>query len=115
MADYNPNQFHQEPYKLPKLTVASWGDHEEWTALYIDGYLDQVGDSYLIDERIAEIAKVEYIEADFLQGGDNRETVAQTLDELKAYNEKTGVARQRAQELRNRAQALLEQADLLER
>ena len=59
---------------------------EEWSALYIDGTLDVVGDSYLVDERIAELLGVEDQSSDaFLRGGNTREDVAQTLDELNAW------------------------------
>lgn len=32
---------------------------EDWSALYVDGRLDKVGDHYLVDERIADFLNVE--------------------------------------------------------
>jgi hypothetical protein len=58
---------------------------EEWSALYVDGKLDIVGDSYLIDDRISELFGVtEYQDESFMQGGNDYGDVAPTLDALHA-------------------------------
>lgn len=68
-----------------KLTVIS---HEgEWEALYVDGKLDKVGDAYLIDERVRQLAGVEEIHGDFLMGGNFREDCAQTLEEWNQWKQ----------------------------
>lgn len=59
----------------------------EWSALYVDGKLDKVGDHYLIEERISELAGVTCIQSDdFLRGGDTREDVAPTLEALEQHS-----------------------------
>ncbi len=81
----------------------------EWSALYVDGKLDRIGDHYLIEERIAELLGVEMREDaecnDFLRGGDGvartgGPSPAQTLAEAEAYGEE-------------RAQALAEAENML--
>ena len=87
---------------------------EEWAALYIDGKLDTVGDSYLSDERIAQILGVEEHSDDaFLRGGNSRSDVAQTLDELHAYVNEREDKLARAAELRAQAAALEAEAATL--
>ena len=85
---------------------------EEWSALYIDGKLDTVGDSYHSDERIAQLLGVEEHGDDdaFMRGGNSYADVAQTLDELDSYvNSRTQLLAQ-AEALRAQATALEAQA-----
>lgn len=87
---------------------------EEWSALYIDGKLDLVGDTYLTDERIAELLGVEEHYSDaFLRGGNQREDVAKNLDELKAYEDERNQKLQRAAEMRAEAKRLEAEANAL--
>lgn len=87
---------------------------EEWSALYIDGKLDTVGDSYHSDERLAEILGVqEYDDDAFLRGGDGRSDVAQTLDELHTWQAQRDTKLAQAEELRARAAELEAEAKAL--
>lgn len=91
----------------------------EWDALYVDGKLDQLGDRYLIRDRLIELLDVEVhdTEAYFLGREARYENAAQTLEEVRTYE-----ARQRrpldaaptAEELRAEARRLLAQAAELE-
>ena len=88
---------------------------QEWSALYVDGKLDRVGDTYLAHERIIELCGVNWEQSDdFMRGGDSRSDVAKTLDEVTAYTAERERREQDAQSLRAQAQALLEQAQALE-
>jgi len=89
---------------------------EEWSALYVDGDLRIVGDSYLIDEEISTIYGVEEIDSDvFLRGGNTREDVAKTLDEVYNYQEQQNKNLQEAEKLRAEANKLMEMAKALEK
>lgn len=64
---------------------------DDWSALYKNGKLirDTVGDSYHADEKIREILGVVTIDNDdFFLGGNRREDVASSLDEIEEYNRK---------------------------
>lgn len=98
----------------PKLTVVTWDAHEEWSALYINGKLDRVGDRYLTDERIAELVGVEYIDADFLGGGNTRNDAFETLDGLHYYNNEIAEAHRKAETLRAQAAELIRRANELD-
>lgn len=58
----------------------------EWSALYIDGKLEHIGDHYVVEELAMEKAGV-VIECsdDFLFGGDTRDDAAKTLTEVEVY------------------------------
>ena len=89
------------------ITVYRGGS--EWSALYVKGKLEEVGDHYWIDEKLFQILGLEPIFSDsFMRGGDQREDVAQTLEEIEAYEE-------RAQAAEDEAEELLIQAEELER
>jgi hypothetical protein len=65
------------------MKLVRYTGSEDWSALYVDGDLDRVGDHYLIDERIQELYKVEDIRSDdFMRGGNYSHDVAQTLAEV---------------------------------
>lgn len=88
---------------------------DDWSALYIDGKLDRVGDHYLVDERISEIAGVMNVYSDdFLRGGDSRDDVAETTEQINEYGALRAERENRASELRVQAQRLLEEAQRLE-
>jgi predicted trehalose synthase len=90
----------------------------EWSALYVDGKLDTVGDHYLAAERINELFGVVVIQSDdFLLGNPNasRQDVAQTMDRVAHYNKSRADRQTQAAALREQAEALLEQAAELER
>lgn len=81
------------------MKLVRYSNEIEWTALYVDGKLDIVGDAYLIDDRIAELAKVEEREGDFLCGTDRREGVPKTLVELEAFLEEAAEAAKTQEQL----------------
>ena len=84
----------------------------DWSALYVDGKLDKVGDHYYVDERIAELLGVETVDSDdFMMGGNYREDAAQTLEELEAYTRAREGKLETAEELRAKAAELLRQAE----
>lgn len=58
----------------------------DWAALYKDGKLVRVGDSYLAEERALELLGVEIVHNDaFMRGQSRKDGVAQTLDEVDEY------------------------------
>lgn len=68
------------------MKLVRYSGSEDWSALYIDGQLDTVADHYLVDERISELLGVETVSSDdFMRGGNYREDVAKTLDEIEDY------------------------------
>lgn len=91
----------------------------EWSALYVDGELDRIGDHYRIDERIAELLGVEVREgaegSDFLRGGDGvartgGPSPAQTLAEAEAYTEERDRAVHEADDMIRKADELAREA-----
>ena len=61
-------------------------NNDEWSALYQDGKLVVIGDSYLSDYYLANYLKVEDIDSDdFLMGGSTRDQAAKTLQEIEDY------------------------------
>ena len=111
MADYNPNQFDKP--SIPEMTVVKWEDHEDWSALYVNGKLDRVGDHYLTEERIQTLAQVNEIHADFLVGGVSKKDAPATLDEVLEHHKNTIGKRLQADRLRKQAAELLAKADEL--
>lgn len=87
----------------------------EWSALYVDGRLDCVGDHYVVDERISELLGVvtEYADA-FMQGGNTYDDVAPTLEEAYAYMQKQIRRSDEAETLRTQAEELLRAAREME-
>lgn len=85
--------------------------YDDWTAVYLNGNLVRVGDSYLADEWLQSRFGVKVVQDDaFLRGGNSRDGVAQTLDELAAYRAERDERHATAARLRAEAQALLERA-----
>jgi hypothetical protein len=98
------------------MNLTRYTGSNEWSALYVDGKLDIVGDHYLIDDRIMVLTGVEEIPSeDFMRGGNSRQDVAPTLDALATYQIENGAKEQeaQAQALRDQAAALIAQADAL--
>ena len=88
--------------------------NEEWSALYVDGKLDTVGDHYLADDRIRELAGVEVIHGDdFLRGGNQREDVAPTLEALCEWQQVRDRRLAEAAELDRQVDRLRDRADAL--
>lgn len=98
------------------MELVKYSGSQEWSALYVDGKLDTVGDHYLISERLEDLLGVEVVESDaFMQGGHDRIDVAPTLELARQYEKAQELRHQRAESLREQAQALLAQADEIDR
>jgi len=86
----------------------------EWSALYMDGKLERVGDHYLINERIEELLGIQVVDSDdFLRGSDGRET-AQTLEEIETYRHLREDELRKAASARAEAELLLAAAAAVE-
>lgn len=84
---------------------------EEWSALYINGELTDVGDTYWVEEQLFSYIGVEEdVDDAFMQGQKDRSGVAQTLDEVQAYRDRVAEADRQAAELRRQADELERQA-----
>jgi hypothetical protein len=84
----------------------------EWSALYFDGRLQTVGDSYHADEWIREHFGVVTVDDDaFMRGQGSRDGVAATLDQVAEYARERDARLARAAELRAEANRLLAEAE----
>lgn len=100
--------------------IVLYRGEEEWSALYVRGKLAEVGDHYWVEEKLHQLLGIDEINSDdFLRGGNSREDVAQTLEEIEAYRirrEETSAEAeaegllQQAAELIRRAREVREQA-----
>lgn len=87
---------------------------EEWAALYVDGKLMVVGDSYLAEERAFQLLGVKQIHDDaFMRGQTSRDGVAQTVDAVIAYRADRQAREDKASKLREEAKLLLAEAAAL--
>lgn len=87
----------------------------EWTAVYLDGDLVRVGDSYLADEWLQSFVGVKSVDDDaFMQGQNQYDGVANTLDEVAAYAAERQQKRDRAATLRAEAERLEAEAKELD-
>jgi hypothetical protein len=83
------------------------GGSGEWAALYVNGELVTVGDSYVAEEKAFVVAGIEtHQDSAFMRGQTQRSGVAQTLDEVAAYKSHRDEKLARAAELRAQAAAL---------
>lgn len=96
-----------------KLVKYTSEEVEEWAALYVDGELDKVGDAYLIDDRILELANVEVREGNFLLGGKSSSDVAKTSAEIEIWESEREVSEARKAALLAEANELEAQAAAL--
>lgn len=88
---------------------------EEWAALYVDGALTVVGDSYHAEEKAFELLGVQQIQDDaFMRGQTSSNGVAKTLEEVAAFRVDRTQREDRARALRAEAKRLLDAADELE-
>jgi hypothetical protein len=95
---------------MPNLEI-HYDPNGEWAALYVDGRLDRVGDSYLAEEKAFDLLGVKIVRDDaFLRGQDRRDGVAQTLDELAEFRRQRDADRDAAARLREEAAQLLARA-----
>lgn len=89
---------------------------DDWAALYVDGNLVTVGDSYLAEEKAFELLGVKQIQDDsFMRGQTSSDGVAVTLAAVNEYRATRDAAEAKARELREEARILLERADELTR
>ena len=96
-------------------TVIVYQGDADWSAVYLNGKLERVGDHYLADEWIREHFGVQTVQSnDFLRGGNGRADVAPTLDDLDAYSIDRASRQERAEELRRQAAELEAEANRLE-
>jgi hypothetical protein len=59
---------------------------DDWAALYKDGKLERVGDSYLAEERALELLGVAIVQDNaFMRGQDYKDGVAKTLEEIEEF------------------------------
>ena len=91
------------------------GPSGEWSALYVDGKLAQVGDTYVCEESLHTLLGITEVEgSDFMRGQNGRSGVAQTPQEVTAYSEEREAREHDAAQLRAQAQELLARASALE-
>lgn len=84
---------------------------ESWAALYVDGELVTVGDSYLAEERAFLILGVKTVQDDaFMRGQSQRAGVAKNLAEVASYRQQREERRAEAARLRGEAERLLKEA-----
>lgn len=89
---------------------------DDWAALYVDGELDRVGDSYLAEEKAFELLGVKVVKDDaFMRGQTRSDGVARTLSDVEAYRVQREEAKATAARLREEAARLAAEADRLER
>lgn len=97
---------------MPELVM--YRGSGEWSALYVDGTLERVGDHYYVEERIFELLSVEIVQSDdFMRGRDTREDVASTLEYLEDFRVAREAALQKADELQAEAKRLSQEATRL--
>lgn len=91
-------------------------DGGEWSALYVDGKLEEVGDTYYVTERTLALLGVrEVSDSGFMRGQTRREGVAKTLDEVEEYAEQRKKDLDTAEALRVEAARLIAGAERLEK
>lgn len=88
---------------------------DDWAALYVDGNLDHVGDTYRTEERAFEILGVPQVQDDaFMRGQKQRDGVAPTLADVQTYRQQRAADRAEAARLREQATKLLADAAKLD-
>jgi len=98
---------------MPKLEIHY--DTGNWAALYVDGNLERIGDSYLAEELAFEILGVTIVrDASFMRGQSQADGVARTLDDVAAYRAQRDEKWATAEQLRAEAARLLAEAKELE-
>lgn len=86
---------------------------EDWTAVYLNGELQRVGDSYRADEWLQEHVGVVVVEDSVCMIDDHR--AYQTLDEVNEATRLRDAKRAEAQALRDQASELERRAKELDR
>lgn len=89
---------------------------DDWTAVYLNGQLVRVGDTYLAEEWLhREVGVVDVFDDAFMRGQNSRDGVAQTLDEVASFATERDVKIARATALREEASRLLSEAGVIEK
>ncbi len=90
-------------------------DAEEWSAIYRDGKLVDVGDTCLMQEKLLSLLGVSDLVfvSMFLGRSGTAENVADTLDEMTAYQQGEDKRRIEQRRLREAARRLLAEADAM--
>ena len=87
----------------------------EWTAVYLDGELQRVGDHYLANEWLQERCGVKVVDDDaFMLGDPFGKCIATSLEEVENYRRYREERRREAAILRERADAMIRDAEKLE-
>lgn len=95
----------------PKYVLFQIG--EGWSALYVDGRLDQIGDTHNVEERIQQILGVAWQESPVMDAVQQRNEAPPTLLELRRLEAEHEDRSRRAAELRAQAEALEAEAAAL--
>lgn len=95
----------------PKFVLFHIG--EGWSALYVDGRLDRIGDSHNVTERIEELLGVVFQESDVMDAIQQRSDAPGTLAELREQEARQRELRDTAEALRQQAADLIAEADAL--
>lgn len=91
------------------------GGSGEWAALYVDGKLETVGDSYHAEQKALQLAGVFVVhDSGFMRGQKQREGVAETLAEVTEYVTQRETRLAQAKALRDQAAILEAKAKALE-
>ena len=93
----------------PKYVLFQIG--EGWSALYVDGRLDRLGDSYNVTERIEALLGVVSQESEVMDAIQHRDEAPSTLAELRAMEAERRKLRDEAEALRQQAADLIAQAE----
>ncbi len=95
----------------PQTDIIIYHGTGEWSALYLRGKLQTVGDTYLVWEKLVDILDIEEVHNDdFMQGGDHYIHVAKTLGEVRVYEQKRVGHENKQQQLIDEAATLEAQA-----
>jgi hypothetical protein len=95
----------------PKYVRFEIGDG--WSALYVDGRLDKIGDSHNVTERIEELLGVDCQESEVMDAVQQRQDAPKTLADLRVLEAARRTALAEAETLRQQAADLIAQADAL--
>ena len=87
---------------------------EEWTAVYLNGELQRVGDSYLADEWLQSYCGVEMIDDKDQACMIDNHSAYRTLAEVEDRERWIAERKEEAQRKREEAQALLDEVAILE-
>jgi hypothetical protein len=89
---------------------------DDWAALYVDGKLERVGDTYHAEERALNLCGVVLVQNNaFMRGQTAADGVAKTLDEIRTYAADRDLRIARAQRLREQAADLVHKASQIEK